>query len=261
LPPNSRGPRGVRSLSVPSLTGSLLPSPFPFEHPAQRLAAGRATKPPRRIGVRACKMHFAPGTIATKKSGIRCWALALAQLHSTLARRLRRRRKACLGCRCPLAFGATRPVLTVLGLAFFSTVGGPPILLTGTSSPPATSFGAALGTTVPGLGMFGVKGFLAILEQAVALPRLTSTSSPLNGSSSAASLMWDQGSCELPTAKPRTRRSFAPLPQTILRFSRFMFVQPARCGVVMIGEHGRCRQNVLGRFTCLPRSCFGEPAS
>src|SRR5208283_4575720 len=34
---------------------------------------------------------------------------------------------------------------------------------------------------------------------------------PLTGPRLAASLMWAQGSCELSTAKPRTRRSLAPL--------------------------------------------------
>jgi hypothetical protein len=153
-------------------------------------------------------MLFASGTIAAKKSRFRCWALALARLHHTLARRVRRRKEACLGCRYPSAFGATRPVLPVLGLAFFSTVGGPPILLAGPSSPPASSLGAALGATVSGLGMCGVKGFLAAFEQTVSLPRLTR---PLTGPSLAASLMWAQGSCELPMAKPRTRRSLPPL--------------------------------------------------
>ena len=193
--------------------GALPPSPFPLDDSAQRLAAGRATKPSRRVGVRASEMLFASGTIAAKKSGFRCWALALARLHRTLARRVRRRRETGLGCRCPQAFDATRPVLTVLGLAFFSTVGGPPILLAGPSSPPAPSFGAALGATVAGLGVCGVKGFLAALEQTVSLPRLTC---PLTGTSLVASLMWAQGSCELPTAKPRTRRSLPPLRGALL---------------------------------------------
>jgi hypothetical protein len=153
-------------------------------------------------------MLFAPGTIAAKKSGFRCWALALAQLHRALADRVRRRREAGLGCPCPQAFGATGPVLPVLGLAFFSTVGSPTILLAGPSSPPATSFGPALRATISGLRMCGVKGFLATLEQTMSLPRLTC---PLTGYSLAASLIWAQGSCELPTAKPRTRRSLPPL--------------------------------------------------
>ena len=158
-------------------------------------------------------MLFAPGTIAAKKFGSRCWALALARLHRTLGRRVRRRRETGLGCRCPQAFGATRPVLTVLGLAFCLAVGSPPILLAGPSSPPAPSLGAALRATVSSLGMCGFKGFLAALEQTVSSPGLTC---PLTGTSLVASLMWAQGSCELPTAKPRTRRSLPPLRGALL---------------------------------------------
>ena len=101
-----------------------------------------------------------------------------------------------------------RPVLPVLSLAFFSTVVGPPILFTGPPSPPATSFGTALGATESGLGMCGVKRLFATLEQTMSLPRLTC---PLTGTSLVASLTWAQGSCELPAAKPRTRRSLPPL--------------------------------------------------
>jgi len=153
-------------------------------------------------------MLFAPGTIAAKNFGFRCWALALARLLRTLGRRVRRRRIAGLGCRYPQAFSPTRPVLAVLSLAFCPTVGSPPIPLAGPSSPPESSLGAALRATVSGLGMCGVKGFLAALEQTVSLPRLTC---PLTGISLVASLMWAQGSCELPTAKSRTRSFLPPL--------------------------------------------------
>ena len=78
----------------------------------------------------------------------------------------------------------------------------------GSPASPATSGRAALGATVPGLGMGGTKVLLASLEQTRSLPRPTC---PLTGPSLAASLMWAQGSCELPTAKPRTRRSLPPL--------------------------------------------------
>ncbi len=98
-------------------------------------------------------------------------------------------------------------------MAFCSAVVSPPILLAGPSSPPASSLGAALRATVSGLGMCGLKGFLAALEQTVSLPRLTC---PLTGTSLVASLMWAQGSCELPTAKPRTRRSLPPLRGALL---------------------------------------------
>ena len=152
----------------------------------------------------ACEMLFASGAIAAKKFGLRCWALALARLLCAGAGPVRRWRGAGLGGQ---AFGATRPVLPALGLTFFSTVGGTPIALAGSSSPPAPSFGAALGATIPGLGICGVVGFLATLEQTVSLPRPTC---PLTATSLVASLMWAQGSCELPTAKPRTRRSMPP---------------------------------------------------
>ena len=208
MPPNSGSARGVFALSASSVTGPLLPSPFPLDDSAQGLAAGRATKPPGRVGVGACEMLFAPGTIAAKNFGFRCWALALARLLRTLGRRVRRRRIAGLGCRCPQAFSPTRPVLAVLSLAFCPTVGSPPIPLAGPSSPPESSLGAALRATVSGLGMCGVKGFLAALEQTVSLPRLTC---PLTGISLVASLMWAQGSCELPTAKSRTRSFLPPL--------------------------------------------------
>ena len=85
------------------------------------------------------------------------------------------------------------------------------ILLACSSSPPASGFAPALGAAVSSLGTCGTKRFLAALEQTPPLPRL---SCPLTGSRLAASLMWAQGSCELPTAKPRTRslwlRSEAP---------------------------------------------------
>jgi hypothetical protein len=153
-------------------------------------------------------MDFAPRTVADRKIGTCRWALALARRYSSLARRIGRRGEARLSGRCPQALGATRPVLPALSLAFFPTVGGLPILSAGTSASPATSGGAALRATVSGLGMGGAKVLLASLEQARSLPRPTG---PLTGPSLAASLMWAQGSCELPTAKPRTRRSLAPL--------------------------------------------------
>jgi hypothetical protein len=157
-------------------------------------------------------MDFAPRTIAARKIGICRWALALARRYYSLARRIGRRGEARLSGRCPQALGATRPVLPALSLAFFPTVGGLPILSAGTSASPATSGGAALRATVSGLGMGGTKVLLASLEQARSLPRpRPKPTRPLTGPSLAASLMWAQGSCELPTAKPRTRRSLAPL--------------------------------------------------
>ena len=60
--------------------------------------------------------------------------------------------------------------------------------------------------------MRGTEGFLAALEQTQPLPRLTC---PLTGSRLAASLMWAQGSCELPTAKPRMRGPNYPAPRRL----------------------------------------------
>jgi hypothetical protein len=158
--------------------------------------------------VRACEVLFAPRTIAAKKIGIRRWALALALPRRAFARRVLCGGERRLGLGCPSAFGAARSVPPALSLAFFPTVGGSPILLAGTSSPPASSLGAALRATVSGLGMCVAEGLLTSLEETPSLPRPTC---PLTGSSLAASLMWAQGSCELPTAKPRTRSSLPPL--------------------------------------------------
>ena len=110
-----------------------------------------------------------------------------------------------------LALSAPRPILPVLGLAFLSTVDGLTIPLAGSSSPPASGCGLALGAAVSSLGTCGKKVFLAALEQTQPLPRLTCC--PLTGSRLTASLMWAQGSCELPTAKPRTRGPTCPAPR------------------------------------------------
>ncbi len=102
--------------------------------------------------------------------------------------------------------GAATAVPPALGLAFLLAVGGLPVLPAGPSSPPPPCRRAALGATVPGLGMGRPKGLLAPLEQT---PPLSRPTSPLTGPRFAASWSWAQGSCELPTAKPRTR---SPLP-------------------------------------------------
>ena len=187
------------------------PSPFSLDDATQSLAAGRAAKPSRRNQMRAWEMLFTSGTIAAKKSGFRGWALALARLDIRCTLRARRRLKAGLSCLCSLAFSAPGPVVPVLRPAFLSTVDGLPILLAGSSSPPALGCSPALGTAVSSLGTCWTKRFLAALEQTQPLPRL---SCPLTDARLAASLMWAQGSCELPTAKPRMRslrlRSEAP---------------------------------------------------
>ncbi len=153
-------------------------------------------------------MHFAPRTVAPRKIRICRWALALPLRHGTWERGLRRGGKRCFCCCRLLLLLTPRPVPLTLSLAFFPTVGGSPILPAGTPASPATSGRAALRATVPGLGIGGTKVLLASLEEAGSLPRPTC---PLTGPSLAACLMWAQGSCELPTAKPRTRRLLPPL--------------------------------------------------
>ena len=56
--------------------------------------------------------------------------------------------------------------------------------------------------------MSGAKRLLASFEETRSLTRPTS---PLTGTGLAASWSWAQGSCELPTAKPRMRSPIAPL--------------------------------------------------
>jgi hypothetical protein len=160
-------------------------------------------------------MLFAPGTIAAKKSGFRAWALALARPDIGRALRVRHRLQAVPNLLCSLAFSAPGPIPPVLGLAFLSTVGGLSIPLACSPSPPASGFEPARRAAVSGLGTCGTKRFLATFEQAEPLPRLTC---PLTGSRLAASLIWAQGSCELPTAKPRTRSSIPPLRGALLAF-------------------------------------------
>jgi hypothetical protein len=179
------------------------PSSFSLDDATQSLTAGRAAKPPRGDQMRAWEMIFAPGTIAAEKSGFRRWALALARLATGCTLGLWRRLEVVLRSLYSLAFGAPGPIPLVLGLAFLSTVGGLSIPLACSSSPPASGFEPAFRAAVSSLGPCGTKRFLAALEQAQPLPRL---SCPLTGVRLAASLMWAQGSCELPTAKPRTRR-------------------------------------------------------
>ena len=216
MPPDS-GPTGsICALLTSSLTRALSPPTFPFDHATQSLAAGRTAKSSGRIGVRACEVLFAPRTIAAKKIGIRRWALALALPRRAFARRVLCGVERRLGFGCPSAFGAARSVPPALSLAFSPTVGGSPILLAGTSSPPASSLGAALRATVSGLGMCVAEGLLTSLEETPSLPRPTC---PLTGPGLAASLTWAQGSCELPTAKPRTRRTMPPLRGALLAYS------------------------------------------
>jgi hypothetical protein len=141
-----------------------LPSAFSLDDAAQSLTAGRAAKPPRGDQKRASEMLFAPGTITAKKSGFRGRALALARLDIRRTLQVRRRLQAAPNLLHSLAFSASGPILAVLGLAFLSTVDGLPISLAGSSSPPASRFGLALGAAVSSLGTSGMKRFLATFE-------------------------------------------------------------------------------------------------
>jgi hypothetical protein len=210
---SSRSAGTIREPPAPRGADAPAPPPFSLQHTTQSLAARRAAIPPRRDQKSAWEVHFAPGTIAAKKSGFRVWALALARPDIRRALRVRRPLQAVPNSFCSLTLGAPGPILSVLGLAFLSTVDGLPIALAGSSSPPASGFEPALRATVSSLGTCGTKRFLAVLEQAQPLPRLAC---PLTGTGLAASLMWAQGRCELPTAKPRTRRLLAPLRGALL---------------------------------------------
>lgn len=148
-------------------------------------------------------MLLTPRTVAGKKSEIVSWALALARRYVALARGVRPCGIISPGLgRTPL-LGAATAVTPALSPAFLLAVARPPVLPAGPPSPPATSRRAARGATVPRLRAGGSKGFLAPLEQTTSLSRLMS---PLTRPRFVASLVRAQGSCELPTAKPRTRR-------------------------------------------------------
>ena len=201
---------------------TLPPPPFPLDDSAQSLSARRAAESLARAATGERKVHFAPRTVAARKIRIRRWALALPLRHCTWARGVRRGRSRCFCCRRLLPLLTPRPVPLTLSLAFFPTVGGSPILPAGTPTSPATSGRAALRATVPGLRMGGTKVLLASLEEAWSLPRPTC---PLTGPSLAACLMWAQGSCELPTAKPRTRSFLPPLRGAFLDHA-FLLVAP-----------------------------------
>src|SRR4051794_31074694 len=183
-------------------TGALPPPPLPLDHPPQRLTAGRAAKPLARAPLRGCEVLVTPRTVAAKKSGFARWALTLGRRRRTSARGVRPGGIGRLGFGLAPALGAATPVTPALRLAFLLAVGGPPVLPAGLPSPPAPCRRAALGATVPGLRVSGAEEFLAPLEQT---PPLSRPTSPLTGPRLAASLMWPQGSCELPTAKPRAR--------------------------------------------------------
>ena len=179
--------------SPPGPTGALPPPPFPLDDATQRLTAGRAAKPLAGTASRRREVLFATGTITAKKFGFVGWALTLASQRRTGARRVRGRgdRLLSVGSCCLTTLGTATAIPSALGLPLLPTMGSPAILPAGVSSPPSPGRGPALGATVTGLGVAGLKEFLASLEQTTSLARPTS---PLTGARIAASWMWAQGS-------------------------------------------------------------------
>jgi hypothetical protein len=203
--------------------GPLPPPPLPLDHPPQRLTAGRAAKPLARTPLRGCEVRFAPRTVAAKKSGFLRCALTLAPLRRTLAWGIGHRGVGCLGFGLAATLGAATAVPPALVPAFLLAVGRPPVLSAGSPSPPPTCRRATLGATVPSLRMGGSEESLAPLEQT---PPLSRPTSPLTGPRLAASLEWAQGSCELPTAKPRVRSPLRSAPRRIVLSPRPSWSNP-----------------------------------
>ena len=140
-------------------------------------------------------MVLAPGAIAEKKSRFGGWALTLAGGCHVGARGIRPLGNGRLGLGGTPPRGAATAVPATLVPAFLLAVGGPPVLPAGPPAPPSPCRRAALGATVPGLGVGGSKELLAPFEQT---PPLSRPTSPLTGSRQAASLEWAQGSANFP---------------------------------------------------------------
>ena len=119
-------------------------------------------------------MLVTPRTVAAKKSGIVAWALTLGRRDFVSTGCVRPRDIGILGLGRTPSLGAATPVPPALGPAFLLAVGRPPILPAGLPSPPPPRRRAALGATVPGLGMGRSEGLLTPLEQTPPLSRPTS---------------------------------------------------------------------------------------
>ena len=212
--PAARAGTSSRSNAVRALS----PSSFAFDHSAQGLVAGGAAKLAARAAVGACEGFFTARAFTARKFAIGCWALALAGLWRRRAGEWRCRGEVWLGRDGLATFGgAAASIPLALGLAFLLSVGGLTILAAGASPPPAPSGGSALRAAITGLGVGGMEGLLTSLEQTASLARPTS---PLTGGRFAASWCWAQGSCELPTAKPRTRSPSTSAPRRLLGSTR-----------------------------------------
>jgi hypothetical protein len=201
----------VCPLATASPASTLSPPSFPFEDATQRLTASGTAKLLTGAATRRHEVVFTAGTLAAKKWAIGGWALALAGRLRHGTGGLRCSGEHVKGCGGPATFGAAGAIPARLSLTVLPALGSLPIVPTGAASPPAPSRGPALGTAIARLGMGGMKRLLASLEETPSLPRPTS---PLTRRRFAASWCWAQGSCELPTAKPRMRspylRSEAP---------------------------------------------------
>ena len=228
------------------------PASFAREDPTPRLMARGAAKPLTAAASAWREVHFAARTVAAEKNGDLRWALTLAQRDHTSAWGVRCRGERslvfgglpalggeralvfggllalgverslvfggllALGVERSLVFGglpalgAAASVPSALGPTLFPTCGGLAILLTGSPLPPPPGSLATFRAAVTGLGAGRSKELLAPLEQTMSLTRPTS---PLTSTRIAAIWIWAQGSCELPTAKPRTRSPLYSAPR------------------------------------------------
>jgi hypothetical protein len=200
-PPRSGPACPVEAVSTPSFLEPEPPPPFPLEHATQGLTALRRTESLGGTAAGACEVFVAARAIAGKFRGFFSWALTLALRSQILRGRVGVVRLGRRDFGVP-ALGAAAPIALVLGLSPGAAVGGLTIALGGASLPPPPRRGLALGATVSGLGVGGSKALRASLEQTLSL---AGPMSPLTGARIAARWRWAQGSCELPTAKPRTR--------------------------------------------------------
>ena len=202
----TQGPRhGLRRRCRRASPRSLSPAPFAFDHPPQSLTARRAAEPLAGAATGDVRSHSSqPGRSQQKNSDFACWALTLAGLRVDTCRRIPTSREgAASGLRRPA--GVRRSDIDTAGF-------GPGVSRRPSGvwrycrlarlSSPSPSCSPALEATVSSLGVGGSKRLLASFEQTRSLTRPTS---PLTGTRLAASWSWAQGSCELPTAKPRMR--------------------------------------------------------
>jgi hypothetical protein len=204
-PTNSGTAAGAGTALPSSQPRSLPPPSFALDHATQSLTARWAAEFLAWTAKGAYKPLVAAWSFAPEKFAVPCWALALAGLCRTGVGGFWRDRKHLVGLSGPPAFGAATSIPLALSLPFVSPVRSLSILPASATSPPSPSGSPTLGTTISGLGMGGMKRLLTSLEQTRSLTRPTS---PLTGARFAASWCWAQGSCELPTAKPRMRSPY-----------------------------------------------------